>query len=435
MDAVAVEAQELTSGAPADAAPAAAAGLLLDQKRDNRFVRSGYYHDWRSEVREGEYVVAPQRSGGSFDPHGCRAQDVWRADDLVAVCEALGGSWAFVTLTVNRSLFLSPAMCYERAGERVRKVAAALSSKGVWAACVEVQTKTGDGWPHWHLLVWVPGCSDPAHLLRIVRKRWTIRDWSAPDPTTGEMKRSTYSIGFVTVELARDRVGVGKYVAKYITKPWEAVPDWMLASTKRFRKLRVSGEFYNVLERLHRHVRHVGGRKERLGKLRPTRTLLARMSASGSTSIVFRQEAGRLRFVRSLNCPVDDYPELVRFSCGGRFVKLGKHIGCRVALTEAQITLVSGHPGWTRSGFRTAKYRAERSIMLDVGWEQMQRRRAEEEGGRAGLHHVDGSCDRICTDRGSATRICGRGREVLENDAVGVPLDAGRNGSRDGAGL
>jgi hypothetical protein len=112
------------------------------------------------------------------------------------------------------------------------------------------------------------------------------------------------------------------------------------------------------------------------------------MAASGSTSIVFRKERGALKFVRAFYCPIDDYPELVSYAGNARFVKLGKFISCRVAMSEAALALAGGHPGWTRSGFRTKAYRAERTIMLDVEWEQMQQRRAEREMGRAGLHHL-----------------------------------------------
>jgi hypothetical protein len=314
------------AGAPSNGAPAAvpaAAASLLDKERENRFgiarlkaVKSRPEKlsgmapsEW---LRPGEVYIRPQRSGGPFDPMGARAHDVHRAQDMRAITQLLPGRWVFVTLTVNRHLFVSPELAYDRCNERVRRVMRDLCPRGVYFVAFEVQTKTGDGWPHWHVLAWVPDHRTEDQLRECVRHRWRIRERNERiSEETGEVTQSPSieSIGFVHVETVRDNTRAGAYVSKYLTKPWPAVPAWMGESTRRLRKLRFSDECYTILERLYRHDRKRGSRSERVSDRprRPVRPLFQRMAASGLGVLAFKRgQGGRMEFVGTLPVEVDE---------------------------------------------------------------------------------------------------------------------------------
>lgn len=292
-------------GAPAERGP----GLSTRGEITGRVVGEHEGHPLAGRTHEGALVAKLQRSGGAFDPEGPRSIDVTRADDLVAVVRALPGRWVFITLTVDRRLFTGPEAAYQRCNEYVRKAVGGACPKGVFFSALEVQTKTGDGWPHWHVLAWCPDDRPVAVVKAAVLKGWRTRTETI-DQETGEVTRSSEPIGVPAacdVQEVRDAVGAGKYIAKYMMKAWKAVPPWMLESRRRFRKVRLSTHTYDILEGLHRHDRHRGARKTRTGTGRRTRTLLQRMAASGSSLTVFRvaDRYGRREFVRSLPVPRD----------------------------------------------------------------------------------------------------------------------------------
>lgn len=302
--------------------------LRLDQERDNRF------GEWRSAVGDGDVVLSAARSGGSFDPLGRRAVDVWRADDLVAVFDACPGRWVCITLTVDRTAWTGPEVAYQRCQERVRRVMAEVCPSGVWFAALEMQTKTGDGWPHWHVAAWVPhetrSAGKGSELQAAVLKRWTTRTEHV-DRDTGEVTVSVERIGFVDVQDVRSRRGMGRYLAKYIVKPWRAVPEWMGRSSRRFRKLRFSDATYDVLEKLHRHDRARGSRRPVRGRLRPARALFERMARSGGHCVAFRVGPDGCQFVGTIPCPIDAAVPLAS-ERGGRVVQLGPWSRVRVAI-------------------------------------------------------------------------------------------------------
>lgn len=296
----------------ADRRPAAddAASGRLDQYVDNR--KTDYVAPWRSLVSEGDLIAFPARSGGAFDPLGVRGVDVKRADDIVEVISQTPGRWMFVTLTVDRSLFLGPEHAYQRCNEYVRKAAAAIS--GLWVNIYEVQSKTGDGWPHWHLLI---RCREgdrrsDAELKAAVESKWRTCQYAEElNRETGEVRLRRVSrerIGFVDVEEIKDDRGAAIYVSKYLMKPWPKGPaPWMLESRCRFRKHRCSSEFYVRLEDLGRHrVKH-GSRQVRRGSGRPirrTRKMMHRLACSGGSMQLFRVvPGGRLQWAGSVPVP------------------------------------------------------------------------------------------------------------------------------------
>lgn len=312
-------------------------------------------------------VVKLRRSAGSFDPEGGRAVDSWRADDLAAMVQALGGRWLFVTLTVNRALFVGPEACYQRCNEYVRKVLAAMSPRGVFVSAFEVQTKTGDGWPHWHGLLWCPDARSLEAVKAAGVRAWRTRTEST-DPETGEVTRSSELIGWVDVQAARDRKAVGIYVSKYLTKPWRVLPPWMLDSPTRFRKLRFSGRSYDVLERLYRHERQRGGRRlARPARIGRGRTLLQRMASSGSAAQVFRVERwGKLVYAGTIPVARDRWAAAVD---EGRMrpVRLGAFKSMIVEVSPAFVDLVRGRENvkWRADARR---FEAERAEEIRSAW-------------------------------------------------------------------
>jgi hypothetical protein len=333
-------------------------------------------------VPDGDFVLGAERSGGAFDPLGTRRHDIYRADDVVAVAEALPGRWLFITLTIDRSLFLSPEAAYQRCQERVRKVAGVLSR--IWVASIEPQTKTGDGWIHWHLLVYVPGDVPLEECRRYVRRAWSIRECVVPelvDTETGEvLQRAKFkreSIGRVDVQEAGSRVGTATYVAKYIVKPWEAVPRWMGESTRKQRKFRLSGGFYEILERLHRHTPTRGSRKPASsGRRCRARALYDRMARSGSRTVVFQRHGNELRFHGVLAVPIGEVARVTRVEA----VRVGKWGSVRFA---ADLAAVCELRRWARSGEgveAVRRYREIGRLELAAAWENMQETRARSEG-------------------------------------------------------
>jgi len=324
------------------------------------------------------------QGGGPFDPEGCRGVDVRRADDIVALVDAIPGRWVLITLTINRRLFLGPEAAYQRANEYVRKAVGGACPKGVYVSAFEVQGKTGAGWPHWHILAWVPDHRSILEIKAAVERGWRTRT-AEVDPESGEvLSWSSERIGFVDVQDARSRRGISRYCAKYVTKPWRAVPRWMLESCRRFRKVRCSSAVYPILERLHRHEVHRGGRVERVGTGRRTRTLLQRMASSASSMMVFRERGeGRSSFAFTLPVPRDRVLQLVE---GGqvRILQLGKWRRMRFELSP-QFARRFAEDARLRARWREERRRfeADRAGWISMAWQLHQ------EGGDVRLHDVE----------------------------------------------
>lgn len=279
----------------------AAAAFRLDQREENR---ERAWTPLRQTVEPGEFVAVACRAGGPFDPQGCRSADVKRADDLVALVDALPGRWLLITLTVDRDAWTCPEAAYARCNERVREVARVVSTWGIHATALELQGKTGEGWPHWHLIVYRPDDVSIEHLAAKVRRAWRVRTEHVCQDTGEVSSASMDSIGFSDVKEARDRRGIARYTAKYLMKAWPAVPDWMGESRRQLRKLRISDACFTWLENNGRHHRHRGSRRVACRRRRRARALFDRMADSGSRHVVFKRDGDRLTFVRTLPVPV-----------------------------------------------------------------------------------------------------------------------------------
>lgn len=130
---------------------------------------------------------------------------------------------AMLTLTVDRSRFASPEDAHRAIsdGGYVRRLMRLLNLIS-WFWVLEFQTKTGDGWPHWHVLIDledVGGRVDLAKAWGLWRDRWRIGGLQLEvskfkDPTHGVM-----------------------YMTKYLTKMPEAFPLWVMVRERAIRFL------------------------------------------------------------------------------------------------------------------------------------------------------------------------------------------------------
>lgn len=397
------------------------AAAALDQFRDNRF--SSYQHLDPSTWPQTVVRIAPARSGGSFDPLGGRCEDVHRAQDVAAVGDHLAGSacgrWMFITLTVDRSLFLSPEHAYQRCNDRVRKVLGRLGA--LWACGFEVQTKTGDGWPHWHAIVFVPHQVSEAEARRRVRAAWSIREVFAEsiDPETGEVVQHVRRVPLagsrgICVEDAKDAGGVARYVAKYIVKPWDAVPAWMGDSYTRFRKARFSGAFYDTLERLHRHHRDRRPRQAHRSLAKSTRrTVFERMARSGCACDVFQSDGARWRYLKTVGIPIQLLAQHAS-TLGAVPHQLGKWSQVRFIASEK---FIDAAQSWVHNNradvqsFRLARLREVRRAWF------FNRAMREAEDMTDGVRCASGARRSVRDDRGRevwSVRVC---REAGQDDA------------------
>ena len=261
------------------------------------------------DLEEGEFAAIPTRGGGAFDPSGVRSSDLTRADDVVEIVNGHAGRWLMITLTVDRSEWLSPEAAYQRCNERVREVARKVAVSRVYVTAFELQGKTGGGWPHWHLVVWAPDERAIEEIERTVRKAWRIFDERHEiDEATGELLstvRTSQAIGIVDVQEARTREGVAVYVSKYVTKPWTAIPPWMGEGRRQLRKLRISRGAFDWLQAVGRHRPTIGSRKvaRMPGRCGKRRSLFDRMAASGNSMNVMQRVGERLVFKRRIPVP------------------------------------------------------------------------------------------------------------------------------------
>jgi len=320
------------------------------------------------------------RSGGAFDPWGARSADIERADDVVAIVEAHRGRWLMITLTVDRVQFIGPEAAYWACQERVREVAGAVSLQGIWMAALELQGKTGDGWPHWHLIVWAPDDRSLASIEERVRRFWKSKHVTT-DTETGEELVEWLAIAGpkgIKVGEARTIEGIARYAAKYVVKAWPAVPDWMGESRCQLRKLRLARGCFLWLAANGRHVIHAGGRKKAERRRRPARKLYDRMAASCSHHAVFKRVGESLRWSGSLSIPGSARGIELITGSGARVVRAGSMPGMRYVVDHAELVELR-RAAMSEGRELVRKFKRERRGWLELEWQLMQERRELEE--------------------------------------------------------
>ena len=131
---------------------------------------------------------------------------------------------AMLTLTVDRDRFASPQDAHSHITENgyIRRLMNRLGLS-LWVWVLEFQGKTGDGWPHWHVLLDMSSLPkariDLKRVWYLWRDRWLLG--GAHLQTTKPFQSSAHAVSYVT---------------KYLTKPPSfGFPLWVLRSEKRIR--------------------------------------------------------------------------------------------------------------------------------------------------------------------------------------------------------
>lgn len=341
---------------------------------------NGDYRSISDELNDGEYVIMPERQGGPFDPAGTRRVDMLRARQLVHLVDALDGRWCMITLTIDRAEWVSPETAYDRCNERVREVARVVSRRGIHVAVVEMQTKTGDGWPHWHLLVYCPESRSREEIQHEVEKAWRIRTPGAVDEETGEVVTwIKQSIGISDVQVTRDRKAAARYIAKYINKRWEAHPAWMLNSYRQIRKFRFSKGVFAFLAERKLHIPKRGSRKPRTGRRRRRRLMVERLARSETQHIVFRKDAGNLKYAGRVGLPKAD-KRLIRAVLNSGIAEPIIDVGRRLAFRASGRILHLLRKIASDDAYQASADAFARNLnVLQNAWHELQRRREEAE--------------------------------------------------------
>jgi len=160
---------------------------------------------------------------------------------LLAKCEAHFKEPRLFTLTIDRENFTSPfaAYCYVMEKKVIPRLMNAMRIP-YWYWVMEAQSKTGDGWPHWHFLIdvshlpslwynkelkeysevrpkgrgWIliNHCVDEVYATALVKK-WGISRHLKLSPKNVDLKSPAHAVNYIT-----------KYQAKY---PENGYPLWM----------------------------------------------------------------------------------------------------------------------------------------------------------------------------------------------------------------
>lgn len=140
-----------------------------------------------------------------------------------------------ITLTIDRKGtvtgrgFSGPEEAFDlvTAGRYVAHLMRLLGVK-VWVAVLEPQMKTGEGWPHWHVLCDLDGL--PGGRLDY-RQAWHY--W-----------RDLWKLGGVDVSVSTHQFSgplhAVRYITTYVTKRQKPPPAWMLDRSKRIRVINAS---------------------------------------------------------------------------------------------------------------------------------------------------------------------------------------------------
>ncbi len=130
---------------------------------------------------------------------------------------------ALLSVTLDRKQFDSPEDGHRNVTEG-RYISRFMRLLGVkhWAWVLEFQMKSGDGWPHWHILIDLADV--PAKKLDL-KRAWLL--W-----------RDKWKLGGIDLSYAkgfREPEHAVYYITKYLTKMPPAFPLWVLGSSRAIR--------------------------------------------------------------------------------------------------------------------------------------------------------------------------------------------------------
>lgn len=201
-------------------------------KQDSQSVRED------ARCSNGKMILRPKRCQSRFCPRCGVARGIKLRQDMLAVSDLFPRP-LLLTLTIDREGTKTDRgfPCAESAYEYVhegRYIARLMELIGVkrWVVVLEFQSRTGDGWPHWHVLIDASDC--PRGRLP---KDQVVRLW--------KFWRYKWGIGSVDVQQSKltDSRHACMYITKYLTKPpkrgW---PRWVLEREKKVRLISSSRE-------------------------------------------------------------------------------------------------------------------------------------------------------------------------------------------------
>lgn len=136
------------------------------------------------------------------------------------------------SLTIDRAAFASPpdAFLTVTQGGYIRRLMRLLGVKR-WCWVLEFQMKTGDGWPHWHLVIDLPpGGIDLARAWRLWRDKWGLGGLDLQRKPNESAAHALF------------------YITKYLTKfPDSGFPAWVDHFPKRIRWVGASGSVGRIV--------------------------------------------------------------------------------------------------------------------------------------------------------------------------------------------
>lgn len=292
--------------------PGGEAALNLDQKENKSPC------DGPDEISADDAVVVPVYSGGKLDPKGgmaARLKDLQKFQHLGMIMKLP----VFLTITVNREKFESAEQAFNQTMRWLSRLVSERLGVKVWGRVAEVQTRSGDGWIHWHLLIDVGD-------TRYDASSWKGRAWVDLKQLRADVMRYWChnwrfgGEGSQDVQPVRKRQAVAGYLSKYVVKPWPAIPQWVL----RRKIIRLVG-FSLAANRILRQAGLLENRNPprscRPRQRRPITALMDRLAASGLTSKVIQ---GR-RWLGNLHGTMED---IVIASLAGQGVRLKKRVYC-----------------------------------------------------------------------------------------------------------
>lgn len=147
----------------------------------------------------------------------------WKVRQAMLAKENLFRRGKLLTLTVDRKRFSEPAEAHRAIsdGSYVPRLLRLLGVK-TWMWALEFQQQSGQGWPHWHILIDLSTAKkriDLKRAWRLWRDKWKLGglDFSYKKKQPRNRKHAIY------------------YITKYLTKMPKAFPVWVLNSEKRVR--------------------------------------------------------------------------------------------------------------------------------------------------------------------------------------------------------
>lgn len=174
---------------------------------------------------------------------------------------------AMFTLTVDRKAFASPLEAFTKITQEgyVRRLMRLLGVD-LWAWTLEFQMQTGEGWPHWHMVIDLSiGKLDLPRAWRLWRDKWKL---GGLDLQRKSSKNARHALMYVT-----------KYLTKY---PEAGFPIWVLNLDRRIRWVGASRLLGPLVSDREMTTKDVGDNEEAKKSLtRVHRPLAIRMADCG----------------------------------------------------------------------------------------------------------------------------------------------------------